>query len=169
MRPLADWLADAIALSEAAFCARHAGPFLVWWSEHGPDPAKYGAVFTMDRIVVGKPTANPAQVLENYYASAVRLRDRNAVDVTIGCAADCDVHVNDASISRVHAHLVTCEGGWRLRDTTSFTGTFVNDAPPTEAPLVSEDRITVGLVDLTYLDSRALYQLIRRLEDFTDK
>lgn len=47
--------------------------------------------------------------------------------VTIGRSPECDIHINDPGLSRVHARLVPGEDGVHVEDLESTNGTFVND------------------------------------------
>jgi pSer/pThr/pTyr-binding forkhead associated (FHA) protein len=47
--------------------------------------------------------------------------------VTIGRSPECDIHINDLGLSRVHARLVPGEDGVQVEDLGSANGTFVND------------------------------------------
>jgi pSer/pThr/pTyr-binding forkhead associated (FHA) protein len=47
--------------------------------------------------------------------------------VTIGRSPECDIHINDPGLSRVHARLVPVEDGVQIEDLESTNGTFVND------------------------------------------
>lgn len=47
--------------------------------------------------------------------------------LTIGRSPECDIHINDPGLSRVHARLVPTEDGVRIEDLESTNGTFLND------------------------------------------
>ena len=47
--------------------------------------------------------------------------------ITIGRSPECDIHVNDPGLSRVHARLVPSADGVQVEDLGSSNGTFVND------------------------------------------
>lgn len=90
---------------------------------------------------VARPTDD---ALIDQWGQPHRLETRMLIGRTI------DQHgilILDASVSRHHAHL-TFEGDrWRLRDLGSANGTFVNEAPVTEAvDLAHGDRIAIGAV-----------------------
>lgn len=47
--------------------------------------------------------------------------------VTIGRSPECDIHINDPGLSRIHARLVPGEDGVRVEDLSSTNGSFLND------------------------------------------
>jgi serine phosphatase RsbU (regulator of sigma subunit)/pSer/pThr/pTyr-binding forkhead associated (FHA) protein len=61
----------------------------------------------------------------------------------IGRAADADLQIGDADVSRTHAVIVTDAGGYLLRD-RSRTGTRVNGEPAVERRLQHGDEIEIG-------------------------
>lgn len=46
---------------------------------------------------------------------------------TIGRSPECDIHINDPGLSRVHARLVPGEDGVQIEDLSSTNGSFLND------------------------------------------
>lgn len=61
-----------------------------------------------------------------------------------GRRADCDVSLDDQTVSRHHAAFVWRGGDWWLVDLHSTNGTRVNGAPATERVLRPGDRIELG-------------------------
>ncbi|MGI9257342.1 MAG: FHA domain-containing protein [Gammaproteobacteria bacterium] len=53
--------------------------------------------------------------------------------LSIGRTLDNDVVFSDERVSRHHAVIWAEEGGWRVKDTESANGTFMNHAPVTES------------------------------------
>lgn len=168
MKPLAAWSYDATQLDELAYCAKHPYPLLVHVADGYKLHPVEQALQTMDRAILSpaRRAAGTPLAIDDYSAVAVRQTVGKFVELAVGCDRKaCDVLVNDISISRVHAHMVQdARGNWYVNDASSTTGTFVNDKDPVATQvLMSGDRITLGMVDLTfYLPSQA-YELIRRL------
>src|SRR5918995_5413424 len=55
-----------------------------------------------------------------------------------------DLRLAGSEVSRDHAEIVAVENGFAVRDKQSRYGTYVNDEPVTERPLVHGDRIRLG-------------------------
>ncbi len=69
--------------------------------------------------------------------------------LTVGRAGDNDVVLNDVRVSRRHARLERCPGGWQLTDLGSRNGVVVNGAPAAATVVVTDgDRLTFGGSDL---------------------
>ncbi len=47
--------------------------------------------------------------------------------VTIGRSPQCDVFLNDMTVSREHASIEPANGGYVIRDANSFNGVWVNN------------------------------------------
>lgn len=70
-------------------------------------------------------------------------------EVTIGRDISNQVVINDAEISRRHAHLIAQPNGYLLEDLGSTNGTQVNGVPiHGRHPLSDGDRIQAGRLDL---------------------
>jgi pSer/pThr/pTyr-binding forkhead associated (FHA) protein len=101
-------------------------------------------------------------LIESYHVGVVRSMSPL---VSVGFSSECDIQIQDPSVSRIHAYLSYTDG-WRIRDAGSAAGTLVNDEPPGDALLASGDRISLGQVDVLFLESKELFNLIHRLELF---
>ncbi|WP_080797383.1 FHA domain-containing protein [Arabiibacter massiliensis] len=70
--------------------------------------------------------------------------------LTIGRSPQCDVFLNDMTVSRSHASIEPSEGGYVIRDANSFNGVWVNNASVDAHRLVSGDVIQIGAFCLVY-------------------
>jgi hypothetical protein len=84
----------------------------------------------------------------------VRLDDK---PVSIGRGEDCDLQLDDATLSRQHARIVKTPQGWAIEDVGSRGATWLNGAPiEATAPLSKGDRIRVGTVEIHFEGARSL-------------
>jgi FHA domain/zinc-ribbon domain len=71
---------------------------------------------------------------------------------TIGRSPDCDIFLDDVTVSRKHAVLVQRDDGLFIEDEGSLNGTFLNRRRIEEpARLENGDELQVGKYKLTYL------------------
>jgi Nif-specific regulatory protein len=68
----------------------------------------------------------------------------------LGRGIDCDVVLADPLCSRVHAEITSADGGWRLRDTGSRNGTYVDDKRVDETMLKSGAFLKLGSSAFTF-------------------
>ena len=104
----------------------------------------------------------------------------------IGSSAECDLIVDDRTISRRHARLLVSDGGVSIEDLGSTNGTAVDGAKVTdEVPLHHEAEIKLGRVFLRILkdaesvpsetveesdlEKEELEEAQRRLEEATER
>ncbi len=72
----------------------------------------------------------------------------NQPQVLIGRAAECDLMLPHADVSRRHAVIQRDNDGWLIRDLGSCNGTFVNRRPVTSQRLADGDQITPGPLEM---------------------
>lgn len=102
-------------------------------------------------IELGEVTAHgPALVIR---AGGGRAGESFAVDgerMTIGRRPDCDVFLDDVTVSRDHALLVRRGDSWYLDDCGSLNGTYVNRSRIESQRLEEGDEVQIGKYKLTY-------------------
>jgi pSer/pThr/pTyr-binding forkhead associated (FHA) protein len=71
---------------------------------------------------------------------------------TIGRSPDCDVFLDDVTVSRKHAVLVRGDDGrFRIEDQESLNGTFLNRKRIDSAELENGDELQIGKYKLTFI------------------
>ncbi len=71
---------------------------------------------------------------------------------TIGRSPDCDIFLDDVTVSRTHAVLLSKDGAFVIEDQSSLNGTFVNKRRIDSSPLVDGDEVQIGKYRLTFLE-----------------
>jgi FHA domain-containing protein/zinc ribbon protein len=69
----------------------------------------------------------------------------------IGRSPDCDIFLDDVTVSRKHAELSRAGERWTIRDLGSLNGTFVNRKRIESAELEDDDELQIGKYRLTFL------------------
>ena len=70
---------------------------------------------------------------------------------TIGRSPDCEIFLDDVTVSRKHAALTKDGDGYSIQDEGSLNGTFVNRKRVEGAQLEDGDEIQIGKYRLTFL------------------
>jgi hypothetical protein len=73
----------------------------------------------------------------------------------IGRSPDCDIFLDDVTVSRNHAVLVEREGQFYVEDQGSLNGTFVNRHRIDSARLENGDELQVGKYRMTFVEGRS--------------
>ncbi|MFL5947846.1 MAG: FHA domain-containing protein, partial [Gaiellaceae bacterium] len=71
---------------------------------------------------------------------------------TIGRSPDCDIFLDDVTVSRKHAVLVQADDSYVIEDQGSLNGTFLNRRRIESAPLEHGDELQVGKYRLSFLE-----------------
>ncbi len=78
---------------------------------------------------------------------AFQLGDKKLV---VGRSPQCDIFLNDMTVSREHATIKPADGGYVIRDENSFNGVWVSNDSIDEHRLASGDIIQIGAFLLLY-------------------
>ncbi len=69
----------------------------------------------------------------------------------IGRSPDCDVFLDDVTVSRRHAEILRVDDRFTIRDLGSLNGTFVNRHRIDSAVLDDDDEVQIGKYRMTFL------------------
>ncbi|HEX4838451.1 MAG TPA: FHA domain-containing protein [Solirubrobacteraceae bacterium] len=123
----------------------------------GPASEPVTATYRIDEtgelvpVELGDVTAHGAALVIR--AGGGRAGESFAVDrerMTIGRRPDCDVFLDDVTVSRDHALLVRRGEHWYLDDCGSLNGTYVNRSRIDSQRLEEGDEVQIGKYKLTY-------------------
>jgi hypothetical protein len=70
---------------------------------------------------------------------------------TVGRSPDCDVFLDDVTVSRRHAQVLRGDGRFVIEDQGSLNGTFVNRRRIESGQLEDGDEVQIGKYKLTFL------------------
>jgi len=117
-----------------------------------------------DHEVASADDLKPPEIVELIKSSRNPFADR----ISIGRAPNCDVVLNDASVSKLHAHVRDIDGVLHLVDLGSQNGTFRNEQrlePNVMTRLSVGDKLQFGMRRAQLADAAAVYDLIRATSD----
>ncbi|MEG0071024.1 MAG: FHA domain-containing protein [Raoultibacter sp.] len=70
--------------------------------------------------------------------------------ITIGRSPECDIFLNDMTVSRQHATIQSTSDGYTIVDTNSFNGIWINNVNVNDASLKEGDIVQIGAFCLIY-------------------
>lgn len=68
----------------------------------------------------------------------------NSQVTSIGRNPQCDIFLNDMTVSRLHASIAVRDGAYIIRDEQSFNGVWVNNASINNKVLAQDDFVQIG-------------------------
>ena len=74
----------------------------------------------------------------------------SADTLTIGRSPQCDIFLNDMTVSRMHATMRRTPAGYEIVDADSFNGLWVNNLNVKDAVLKDGDVVQIGTFCLVY-------------------
>jgi FHA domain/zinc-ribbon domain len=69
----------------------------------------------------------------------------------VGRSPECDIFLDDVTVSRKHAELTNVDERWTIKDLGSLNGTFVNRKRIESTDLEDDDEVQIGKYRLTFL------------------
>ena len=134
----------------ANYCAR-CGAHLV-----RPDESETTMTFTPEEAEeegLGLPEGidGPALIVRSGGGRAGETFPLEHAEITIGRSPDCEIFLDDVTVSRKHAVIAKSESGFTIRDEGSLNGTFVNKRRVENAELEDGDELQIGKYRLTFL------------------
>lgn len=136
-------------------------PVLVWESPPPrQDPHLRFARHTMSNILFQRPRSTEPLVLE------LRKRTPDSTEITVGRAPECDIVIEDATVSRLHAvfRQEPHTGMWQVVDAESHNGTFqagVLIVPGRPTPLFGRASLRFGAVEMSFLQASAFEHYVQ--------
>ena len=107
----------------------------------------------LERAALSVPVPAPGRYLAVRAGDEMTLLALRPGAVTrIGRGLACDIHLDDASVSRRHARIVERGGRPALLDDRSMNGTYVNGKRVEAAILADGDEIVLGRVQLRFIE-----------------
>ena len=113
-----------------------------------PDDAEDGAALTLEEL----GTEGPALVVRSGGGRAGEHFVPQGERTTIGRSPDCDIFLDDVTVSRKHAMLVRKDDAYYIEDQGSLNGTFLNRRRIESGRLENGDELQIGKYKLSFLE-----------------
>jgi hypothetical protein len=136
----------------AKYCAR-CGALLV--KEASPDATQTFSSEELEDTGVGLEDMGlegPALVVRSGGGRAGEVFKLAAERTVVGRSPECDIFLDDVTVSRKHALLTRDGDGFRIEDQGSLNGTFLNRRRIDSARLENGDELQIGKYRLTFLE-----------------
>jgi FHA domain-containing protein/zinc ribbon protein len=113
-----------------------------------PEDAEEGAALTLEEL----GTDGPALVVRSGGGRAGEHFVPRGDRTTIGRSPDCDIFLDDVTVSRKHAVLVQKDDAYFIEDQGSLNGTFLNRRRIESGRLENGDELQIGKYKLSFLE-----------------
>ena len=104
------------------------------------------------RADLGEGIKGPALVVRSGGGRAGETFPIDTDETTVGRSPDCDIFLDDVTVSRRHAVLVEEDGAFTIEDLGSLNGTFVNRRRIEDVQRLSDgDEVQIGKYRLSFM------------------
>jgi pSer/pThr/pTyr-binding forkhead associated (FHA) protein len=79
--------------------------------------------------------------------------DPASAAIAVGRSPECELFLDDVTVSRRHAELHLADGGWELVDAGSLNGSYVNRRRIDRQVLVGGDEVQIGKYRFVFLEA----------------
>ena len=114
-----------------------------------PEDAEDGGALTLEEL----GTEGPALVVRSGGGRAGEHFVPQGERTTIGRSPDCDIFLDDVTVSRKHAVVRRGPTGLQIEDLGSLNGTFLNRRRIESGRLENGDELQIGKYKLSFLDT----------------
>lgn len=114
---------------------------------HGQSTVSFSPSFMDDEEVEQPVESTGAALIELDQVEGTagrRMHDIEGAAVIVGRSPKSDIFLDDVTVSRSHAEIRCGEHGFRIKDTDSLNGTYVNRVRVDEVDLRNGDEIQIG-------------------------
>lgn len=117
--------------------------------DHGSTTVSYLPAFVEEEVVSSsvRPPENGASLIELDQVEGTagrRMHDIGGSSVTVGRSPECEIFLDDVTVSRSHAEITRGERAFRILDAGSLNGTYVNRVRVDSVDLRNGDEIQIG-------------------------
>jgi hypothetical protein len=105
----------------------------------------------LESVASGESIDGPALVVRSGGGRAGESFEAIGDRALIGRSPECDVFLDDVTVSRRHAELVREANAFTIRDLGSLNGTFVNKRRIESSVLEDDDEVQIGKYRMTFL------------------
>jgi pSer/pThr/pTyr-binding forkhead associated (FHA) protein len=113
-----------------------------------PEEAEEGGLLTLEEL----GAEGPALVVRSGGGRAGEHFVPQGERTTIGRSPDCDIFLDDVTVSRKHAVLVRRDDAYYIEDQGSLNGTFLNRRRIESGRLENGDELQIGKYKLSFLE-----------------
>lgn len=127
---------------EARFCGSCGSPLL-----GGDSTVSYSPSFIEEEDISVSGGFDGAALIELDQVEGTagrRMHDIGEETVVVGRGRECDIYLDDVTVSREHAEIQRGDHGLRIRDAGSLNGTYVNRVRVDAVDLRNGDEIQIG-------------------------
>jgi pSer/pThr/pTyr-binding forkhead associated (FHA) protein len=138
--------------SEAAnYCARCGAPI-----EHEASDAEKTLSYTPESLAEDSTAGvegveGPALVVRSGGGRSGEVFHLQGETTSVGRSPDCDIFLDDVTVSRRHAVITEQGGSFVIEDLGSLNGTFLNRQRIEQAPMTDDDEVQIGKYRFVFL------------------